>query len=77
MFIGFPIYRLQLVIAARSTPRHHFHSLRLKMSQVTDEARAKVADEVKIDLLSSGAEGDNELKRSQIARTFICECSLD
>ena len=43
--------------------------------KVSEAARAKLAEEVKFDILVGASEGDNDLKRSQVARTFICESS--
>ncbi|KAJ4476740.1 pyridoxal phosphate-dependent transferase [Lentinula aciculospora] len=45
------------------------------MSQVkvSNAAKAKVAEEIKFDILTNVPEGDNELKRSQIARAFISD----
>lgn len=37
-----------------------------------DAARAKVAELVKLDLLSKNAADENAAKRKEIARTFIC-----
>ncbi|KAE9393376.1 hypothetical protein BT96DRAFT_943940 [Gymnopus androsaceus JB14] len=42
------------------------------MAQVSEATRAKVADEIRFDILQGVPEGENDLKRSQIARTFIC-----
>ncbi|KAJ3842980.1 pyridoxal phosphate-dependent transferase [Lentinula raphanica] len=45
------------------------------MSQikVSNAELAKVAEEIKFDILAGVPEGENELKRSQIARTFISD----
>lgn len=47
------------------------------MSQVAvsaDATKTQVAEEIKFDILAGVPAGGNELKRSQIARTFICQC---
>ncbi|KIK71276.1 hypothetical protein GYMLUDRAFT_33420 [Collybiopsis luxurians FD-317 M1] len=41
--------------------------------KVSEASRAKVAEEVKLDILTGVPEGDNALKRSQVARTFISD----
>jgi threonine aldolase len=42
-------------------------------AQVSEAARAKVANEIKLDILQGVTEGENDLKRSQVARTFISD----
>jgi threonine aldolase len=45
------------------------------MSQAKDleDSRAQVAEEIKFDILAGVSKGDNDLKRSQVARTFISD----
>ncbi|KAJ3793621.1 pyridoxal phosphate-dependent transferase [Lentinula aff. detonsa] len=47
----------------------------MSQAKISDAAKAKVAEEIKFDILAGvpELEGDNELKRSQIARTFISD----
>lgn len=44
-----------------------------KMSSSLDVTREKVIQSVKIDLLSKTQAAENEFKRKEIARSFICE----
>lgn len=39
-----------------------------------DEARAWLAAEAKIDILTGTQEADNELARREVSRSFVCEC---
>ncbi|KAF5368312.1 hypothetical protein D9758_002364 [Tetrapyrgos nigripes] len=43
------------------------------MSSELEKSRASIIKDVKLDLISSTAEADNELKRAQLARTFISD----
>jgi hypothetical protein len=40
------------------------------------EARARLAAEVKLDILTGTYEEDNELARKEVSRSFVCESTL-
>ncbi|KAJ3771541.1 pyridoxal phosphate-dependent transferase [Lentinula raphanica] len=45
----------------------------MSQTKVSNAELAKVAEEIKFDILAGVPEGENELKKSQIARTFISD----
>ncbi|KAF9073754.1 pyridoxal phosphate-dependent transferase [Rhodocollybia butyracea] len=45
----------------------------MSQAKVSDAAIAQIAGEIKFDILAGVPEGSNDLKRSQIARTFISD----
>lgn len=60
-------------ISPISVPNLHLRSI---MTSSIDAARAKIAEEVSIDILSKTQDAENAVHIKAISRTFICELDV-
>ena len=71
-----PMISRTLRVLLRSSPAHLYYRRSTMIAHDLDKARAKLAEDMKIDILSLTQEDENVKARHEVSRTFVCKSCI-